>query len=59
MSEFDYVVEPEVECPDNDSNDAAFIQATTTIGSHDAVEEYIACKMYLLAASFSFESMLR
>jgi hypothetical protein len=59
MSEFDYVVEPEVECPDNDSNDAAFIQATTTIGSHDAVEEYIACKMYPLAARFSFESMLR
>jgi hypothetical protein len=30
--------------------------ATTTIGGHDAVEEYVACKIYPLAASFSFKS---
>jgi hypothetical protein len=33
MSEFDYVVEPEVECPDDDLNDATFVRATTTIGA--------------------------
>jgi hypothetical protein len=36
MSEFDYVVEPEVECPDDDLNDATFVRATTTIGGRDA-----------------------
>jgi hypothetical protein len=48
-SELDYVVEPEVEWPDDDPNDVAFVRATTTIGGHDVVEEYVACKMYLLA----------
>jgi hypothetical protein len=32
MGKLDYVVEPEVECLDNDPNDAAFIWATITIG---------------------------
>jgi hypothetical protein len=31
MGELDYAVEPEVECPDNDPNDVAFIQTTATI----------------------------
>jgi hypothetical protein len=56
MSELDYAVEPEVECPDNDHNDAAFIRATSTIRGSDIVEEYVACKMYPLAAGFGFES---
>jgi hypothetical protein len=55
MSELDYTVEPEVECPDND---AAFIWATTTIMGCDAVEEYVAYKIYLLVPSFSFKSVL-
>jgi hypothetical protein len=57
MSELDYAVEPEVECLDNDPNDVAFIWATATIGGRDAVEEYVACKMYSLAAGFGFESV--
>jgi hypothetical protein len=57
MSELDYAIEPEVECPDNDPNDVAFVQATTTIRGRDVVEEYIACKIYLLATSFGFESV--
>jgi hypothetical protein len=32
MSELDYAIEPEVECPDNDPNDAAFVRVTTTSG---------------------------
>jgi hypothetical protein len=31
MHALDYTVEPEVECLDDDPNDAAFIQAMTTI----------------------------
>jgi hypothetical protein len=58
MSELDYAIEPEVECPDNDPNDAAFVWVTTTSGGGgDAVEEYVACKLYPLAGSFGFESV--
>jgi hypothetical protein len=57
MNELDYAVEPEVEFPDDDPNDAAFIQATATIRGRIAVEEYVACKMYPLAAGFGFDSV--
>jgi hypothetical protein len=55
MDELDYAIEPEVECPDTDPSDAAFIWATATIRGHDAIEEYVACKIYPLGASFGFE----
>jgi hypothetical protein len=57
MSELDYAIEPEVECPDNDPNDVTFVRVTATIKGRDAIEEYVACKMYALAAGFSFESV--
>jgi hypothetical protein len=57
MSKLDYAIELEVECLDNDPNDAAFVRATATIGGRDAVEEYVTCKMYLLTAGFGFESV--
>jgi hypothetical protein len=57
MSELDYSVEPDVECLDNDPNDAAYVQATATIKGCNAVEEYVACKMYPLVTSISFENM--
>jgi hypothetical protein len=41
MSEIDYSIEPEVECPDNDPNDAAFFGATATIDGRDAIKEYV------------------
>jgi hypothetical protein len=52
-----YAVWLEVECPDNDPNDVAFIRAIATIGGRDAVEEYAACKMSLLATCSGFKSM--
>jgi hypothetical protein len=57
MGELDYAVEPKVECLNNDPNDVAFIQVTATIGGRDVVEEYVACKIYPLAASFNSESV--
>jgi hypothetical protein len=57
MGELDYAIEPEVECPDIDPNDAAFVQATAIIVGQDVVKEYVPCKIYPLAASFSFESV--
>jgi hypothetical protein len=57
MSKLDYAIEPEVECFNNDPNDVAFVRATASIGGHDAVEEYVVCKMYQLAVGFGFESV--
>jgi hypothetical protein len=57
MSELDYAIEPKAECPNNDPNDAIFIRATGTISGRDAVQEYVACKMYPSVASFGFESV--
>jgi hypothetical protein len=57
MSELDYTVEPEVECSDDNPNEADFVHATTTIEGRDAIEEYIPCKMYPLVAGFGFEKV--
>jgi hypothetical protein len=48
MGELDYAVEPEVQCSDDDPNDAAFVRATATFEGRDAIEEYVACKTYPL-----------
>jgi hypothetical protein len=57
MTKKDYTVDPKMECPDNDPNDTAFVRATATIGGRDAVEEYVACKIYPLAATYGFENV--
>jgi hypothetical protein len=57
MSVLDYTVEPEVECLDDDLNDVAFVRAITTIGGRDAVEEFVACKMFPLASGFGFKDV--
>jgi hypothetical protein len=57
MHALDYTVEKEVECPEDDANDTTFIWATATIGGWDAIEEFVACKMYPLASSFGFSGV--
>jgi hypothetical protein len=57
MSALNYMVEPEVECSDDDPNDAAFIRATTTIWGQYIVEEFVAYKMFPLASSFGFKDV--
>jgi hypothetical protein len=57
MSALHYTMEPEVYCPDNDATDVAFVQAAAMIGGHDAVEGFLACKMYPLASSFGFRDV--
>jgi hypothetical protein len=52
------VVEPDVECPDADPNDVAFIDVTATIGGRDAIKEFVACKMYPLGSGFGFKDMV-
>jgi hypothetical protein len=58
MSTLDYIVEPEVECPEDDANNAPFIRAITTLGGRDAVEEFVACQMYPIATSFGFSGVI-
>jgi hypothetical protein len=43
MSVLNYHVESLVNCPDTDSNDAAFIRAMKMIRGRDAIEEFLAC----------------
>jgi hypothetical protein len=57
MRELDFAVEPEVDRPNDDPNDVGFIGATTTIGGHDSIEDYVACKIYPLVVGFSFKSV--
>jgi hypothetical protein len=58
MSVLDYIIEPEVECPDNDVNDIAFIRAAATIGGCDAMEEFLAYRMYPLISGFDFRDVM-
>jgi hypothetical protein len=55
MSALDYEVEPSVDCPNTNVNDADFVRAT--IGGRDAIEEFLACGMYPLSVAISFENM--
>jgi hypothetical protein len=57
MSMLDYTVESEVECLDSNANNTGFIRATATIRGRDAVEEFLACKMYPLAAGYGFKGV--
>jgi hypothetical protein len=53
MTGLDFSMEPPFECPDDDTNDVAFVKATLLIGSRDAIEEYMACGFFPLSASFT------
>jgi hypothetical protein len=52
MTGLDFTTKPPFECPDDKASDVAFIKATHTIGSWDAVEEYMACGLFPLSTSF-------
>jgi hypothetical protein len=52
MTGLDFATELSFECLDDDASDIAFVRATRTIDDQDAVEEYMACELFLLPASF-------
>jgi hypothetical protein len=58
MTRLYFLIEPPFECPDNDASDMAFIKATLSIGSQDVVEEYMACGLFPLSASFSLDEVV-
>jgi hypothetical protein len=54
MAPLYFLTEPSFECGDDDFGDLAFVRAMGLIGGQDVVEEYMACKMFPLSASFNF-----
>jgi hypothetical protein len=58
MSALVYEVEPTVDYPDTDVNDAAFVRARTMIGGRTTVEEFLACGMYHSSVGFGFMNVI-
>jgi hypothetical protein len=58
MCGLDFWTEPPFDCANDDSGDVAFIRATKFIGGRDAVEEFLACSVYLLAAGVGFNRVM-
>jgi hypothetical protein len=54
MTVLDYQVEPQMNCPNTNTNDAACIWVSTMIGGCDIVEEFLACGLYPLSIDFGF-----
>jgi hypothetical protein len=51
MTALDFSMDHSFECAKDNSRDVAFICATGFISGQDAVEEYLACRMFPLSAS--------
>jgi hypothetical protein len=58
MCSLEFRTEPPFDCADDDSRDVAFIHATKFIGGRDAVEEFVACGVYPLAAGAGFDRVV-
>jgi hypothetical protein len=54
MATLDFLTEPSFECADDDFRDLVSARAIGLISGRDAVEEYLACGMFPLSASFGF-----
>jgi hypothetical protein len=54
MTPLDFSTEPPFECTYDDSRDVPFVHTTCLIGAQDAVEEYLACRMFPLSDCFGF-----
>jgi hypothetical protein len=57
MSALEFLMEPPVNYRDSDIGDVVFIKVTIAIGGSDAVEEYLACGLYLLSVDVNFEEV--
>jgi hypothetical protein len=53
MSKLESKMEPLYQCPDDEAGDVAFIKATHVIGGRNVVEEFMACELLPLSASFN------
>jgi hypothetical protein len=57
MSALKFHTKPSFNCPDDDLSDSAFVWASKSIGGRDAVEEFISCGVWPLAAGIDFEQV--
>jgi hypothetical protein len=58
MSCLNFHKKPSFKCPDDNLRDGAFVWASKNIRGWDAVEEFVGCGVWPLAASVSFEQVL-
>jgi hypothetical protein len=54
MRNLEYLTVPPHNCPEDNSNDNAFVSLTTMIGGHHTVEEFMACEIWPLGACLGF-----
>jgi hypothetical protein len=59
MTTLDFSMDPPFECVDDDSEDIAFVHVMCLIGGWDAVEEYLACRLFSLLVGFSFREITK
>jgi hypothetical protein len=52
MCTLDFATEPSFNCGDDDAGDVTFVTATCSIGGSDAIEEYMAYRLFTLSAGF-------
>jgi hypothetical protein len=57
MSTLKFCTKPSYDCSGKDLSDGAFVWASKCIRGQDVVEEFVACGVWLLAASVNFEQM--
>jgi hypothetical protein len=58
MCTLDFAMEPLFDCSDDDAGDVAFATTTRSIRGRDAIEEYVACGLFPLLASFGLGDVL-
>jgi hypothetical protein len=55
MTLLNYLTEAPSDCRLEDANVVAFAEATSIIGGHDAMEEFLACGLWPLSEEFGFK----
>jgi hypothetical protein len=55
MTQLNYLMEDPSSWGPDDANVAPFVEATSIIGGHDAVEEFLTCGLWPLSEKFGFE----
>jgi hypothetical protein len=57
MSALKFHTKPSFDCPNDDFSDGAFIWASKCIGGQNALEEFVSCGVWPLAAGVNFEQV--
>jgi hypothetical protein len=55
MTRLTHLMKAPSECGPEDANFTAFVEATSIIGGHNVVEEFLACGLWPLSENFGFQ----